>query len=343
MGDASTDLIPLPPAADAAAGRDDTPYIHVPAQPVLFVEEVEAARAYAKASRATSTQRAYASDWAIFTTWCSERSAQPLPADPKLVAVFLASEAARGIAVATVGRRLAAIGYQHREAGCVPPQARDADNVLARVLGGIRRTHGTRPDRKKAADSDILRDLIRACDDDNLRAVRDRALLALGMGGALRRSELVALDVEHVEIVPEGLRLHIGRSKTDQEGVGAVIAIPEGRRVKPKELLLAWIAAARIERGPLFLSLSAAGTILGTRLSDKGVARVVKKRAEAVGLDIDDFSGHSLRAGFITDAARHGASVFKIREVSRHKDLDVLADYVREAELFRDHAGDKFL
>jgi integrase len=340
MGDASTDLIPLPPADTE---RDGIRYISAAPQPVLFADEVEAARAYAKASRATSTQRAYAGDWAIFTAWCAERSAATLPAEPAIVAVFLASEAARGIAIATVGRRLAAIGYQHREAGAVPPQARDADNVIARVLGGIRRTHGIRPDRKKAADSDILRDLLRACDDDNLRAVRDRALLALGMGGALRRSELVALDLEHIEIVPEGLRVHIGRSKTDQEGVGAVIAIPEGRRVKPKALLLAWIAAAGIVAGPLFLSLSAAGKVLGTRMSDKGVARVVKKRAGAVGLQIEDFSGHSLRAGFITDAARHGASVFKIREVSRHKDLDVLADYVRDAELFRDHAGDKFL
>lgn len=340
MGDHPTDLIPLPPAP--AGSSSDTLYIE-PQQPLLFAEDVEAARAYAKASRASSTQRAYASDWAIFVAWCGERNAPPLPADPALVAVFLASEAARGVAVATVGRRLAAIGYHHRENGFPAPQARDGDNVIARVLGGIRRTHGTKPNRKRAAESDILRDLLRACDDDNLRAVRDRAVLAVGMGGALRRSELVALDLEHVEFVSEGLRLHIGRSKTDQEGVGAVVAIPEGRRIKPKELLLAWITAASITSGPLFLSLSRAGKILGTRMSDRGVARVVKARAAAVGLEIDDFSGHSLRAGFVTDAARHGASVFKIQEVSRHKDVQVLADYVRDAELFRDHAGDKFL
>jgi integrase len=330
VGDGTT----LYPRARARGGDD---------QAALFADEFDAARSYAKASRASSTQRAYASDWAIFTAWCDERGVNSLPADPRLVAVFLAAEASRGISVATVGRRLAAIGYCHREAGCVPPQGRDDDNAISRVLGGIRRTHGIKPKRKTAADGDIIRDLIRACDEDNLRAIRDRALLALGMSGAMRRSELVALDLEHIEFVAEGLRVHIGRSKTDQEGAGAVIAIPEGKRIRPKQLLLEWIAAAQIVRGPLFLSLSAAGKILGSRLSDRGVARVIKSRAAAVGLSVDDFSGHSLRAGFVTSAARHGASVFRIREVSRHKDLDVLADYVREAEAFKDHAGERFI
>jgi integrase len=340
MGEEITSLVPV---ASRSAVAGDTPYIYAPSQPTLFAEEVEAARAYAKASRAPSTQRVYASDWTIFTAWCAERDALPLPADPALVAVFLAAEAASGVAPSTIGRRLAAIAAYHLDANLTPPQERDGSIAIKKVVAGIRRTHGTAPKRKLAADADILRDMLRAIDGDDLRSIRDRAVLAIGMAGALRRSELVALDVDDVELVPTGLRITIVRSKTDQEGAGSVIAVPEDRRIKPKELLIAWVAAARIKTGPLFLSLSSAGRILGTRMSDKGVARVVKARAEAAGLDMDDFSGHSLRSGFITEAARQGATVFKIREVSRHKSVQVLSDYVREAELFRDHAGDKFL
>lgn len=340
MGDASNDLMPLSPAA--AAHTDDTLYIE-PRQPVLFAEEVEAARSYARASRAAGTQRVYASDWAIFTAWCAARSAEPLPADPALVAVFLAAEAANGVSPSTIGRRLSAIAAYHLDANLTPPQEREGSIAIKKVVAGIRRTHGVAPKRKSAADGDRLRDMLSAIKGDDLRSVRDRAVLAIGMAAALRRSELVALEVDDIELVPTGLRLTVRHSKTDQEGAGAVIAIPEGRRIKPKELLLAWVAAAGITTGPLFLSLSAKGKVLGTRMSDKGVARVVKARAGAAGLEIEDFSGHSLRSGFITEAARQGATVFKIREVSRHKSVQVLSDYVREAELFRDHAGDKFL
>jgi integrase len=61
--------------------------------------------------------------------------------------------------------------------------------------------------------------------------------------------------------------------------------------------------------------------------------------ARRLGLDAADFSGHSLRSGFLTSAARRGASVFKMRDVSRHKSMDVLQGYVRDADMFRDHAG----
>lgn len=319
------------------------PYAAGDRSPVLFAEEVAAARGYAEAARAPATRRAYASDWARFAAWCAERGARPLGCGPELVAVFLAHEAAAGCAPSTVGRRLAAIGAHHLDAGLTAPQERQGAAAIRRVVAGIRRSHGTAPVRKAAADADHLRDMLRAISGADLRSLRDRALLAIGMAGALRRSELVALDLADVTLVPGGLELLIRRSKTDQEGAGVRIAIPEGRRIRPKALLLEWIAAAGIAEGPLFLSLSAKGRVLGTRMSDKGVARVVKARARAAGLDPAQFSAHSLRAGFITEAARQGASVFKIREVSRHRSVQVLADYVREAELLRDHAGERFL
>ena len=189
----------------------------------------------------------------------------------------------------------------------------------------------------------MLRDLLRATAGNDVRAVRDRAVLAIGMAGAFRRSELVALRWADLERVPEGLRLTIRRGKTDQDGAGATIAVPEGRRLRPKALLEAWITRAGIAEGFLFRRLTAGGSVTDDPMSDRAIARLVQARAAAAGYAAADFAGHSLRAGFLTAAARSGASVFKMREVSRHKSMQVLADYVRDAELFRDHAGEGFL
>ena len=314
-----------------------------PLTPWLFDDELDTARSYADASRAASTRRVYASDWRIFTAWCDARSITIFPADPRAVAIFLSAEAAAGIKPSTIGRRLAAIGHHHREAGFDPPQSSPGAEAIRQVLAGIRRTHGVRPERKRAADGDALRDMLRAIEGDAPRAVRDRALLAIGMAAALRRSELVALTLDDIALVPEGLRLTIRQSKTDQEGAGAVIAIPEGRRLQPKALLLAWVALAGFDNGPVFRKLTPQGRITAKPMSDRGVAIVVKSSALAAGYNPDDFAGHSLRSGFLTEAARQGASVFKMREVSRHKSMEVLSDYVRNHELFRDHAGAGFL
>ena len=316
-------------------------------EPVIAVEDVATARRYADASRAASTQRAYQSDWRRFSSWCAARSLDTLPADPRVVAVFLAAEAEAGSAPLTVGRRLAAIGWMHRRAGLQPPQKMQGAAAILEVIAGIRRSHGIAPVRKHAADADVLHDVLRAMAGDDLRSVRDRALLAFGMAGAFRRSELVALRLSDVEWVKEGLRVTIRRGKTDQEGAGTTIAIPDGRRLQPKARLEAWVQGAGIADGFLFRRLlrGKAGEVTASPspMSDRAVARLVQARVCAAGYDPAGFAGHSLRAGFLTAAARSGASIFKMREVSRHKSMQVLADYVRDAELFRDHAGDDFL
>ena len=299
---------PAAAGGDAGAGR-----------PALARAEVEAAKAYAAASRAPGTRRAYAADWRGFLAWCGERGATPLPADPRLVAVFLAVEAARGCAPATVGRRLAAIGHAHLQHGHLPPQRAEGAAPLLEVMAGIRRSHG-----------------------GDLRSVRDRALLAIGMAGAFRRSELVALQVGQLTREARGLRVRFGQTKADQEGRGEEIAIPEGRRIRPVHLLEAWLAQGAITEGAVFRRLKG-GLATSDPMSDRAVARVVQARAAAAGYDPGRFAGHSLRAGFITAGARAGASVFKLKEVSRHKSTDVLASYVRDAHIFEDHAGEGFL
>ena len=317
--------------------------IVIDAASAISAEEVGAARRYAAASRAAATQRAYASDWRRFSAWCLARGLDTLPADPRAVAVFLSAEADAGSAPLTVGRRLAAVGWMHRRAGLQPPQAREGAAAILEVMAGIRRSHGVAPVKKHAADADVLCNILRAMPGSDLRSVRDRALLAFGMAGAFRRSELVALRFTDLEWVEEGLRVSIRRSKTDQDGAGATVAIPEGRRLRPKALLEAWLEAAAITDGHLFRRLGAGAGVTALPMSDRAIARLVQARAAAAGYDPDRFAGHSLRAGFLTAAARAGASVFKMREVSRHKSMQVLADYVRDAELFQNHAGEGFL
>ncbi|MGI4941873.1 MAG: hypothetical protein ACRYHQ_15150, partial [Janthinobacterium lividum] len=139
-----------------------------------------------------------------------------------------------------------------------------------------------------------------------------------------------------------GLRVRFGQTKADQEAHGEEIAIPEGRRIRPVQLLDAWLARGKITEGAVFRRLKG-GLATPVPMSDRAVARVVQARAAAAGYDPARFAGHSLRAGFITAGARAGASVFKLKEVSRHKSTDVLASYVRDAHIFEDHAGDSFL
>jgi site-specific recombinase XerD len=174
---------------------------------------------------------------------------------------------------------------------------------------------------------------------DRLSGLRDRALLLLGFAGAFRRSELVALDVSDITEAKTGLLVTIRRSKTDQEGEGVTIAIARGDIACPAKALREWLDAAGIATGPIFRPINKAGTVAAERLTDRSVANIVKAYAERAGFDAATFSGHSLRSGFLTSAAAKGASIFKMMDVSRHKSVDTLRGYVRDAELFKDHAG----
>ena len=174
---------------------------------------------------------------------------------------------------------------------------------------------------------------------EGLAGFRDRAILLLGFAGAFRRSELVALDVADIAETETGLLVSIRRSKTDQDGEGVTVAIARGDVACPARALREWLDAAGIETGPIFRAINKAGRVAAERLTDRSVANIVKAYAERAGFDASTFSGHSLRSGFLTSAAAKGASIFKMMDVSRHKSVDTLRGYVRDAELFRDHAG----
>ncbi|MES2303672.1 MAG: site-specific integrase [Pseudomonadota bacterium] len=168
--------------------------------------EIAAARFYRAQAKASNTLRAYTSDWIQFEGWCDERSLDPLPARPEAVATYLASLALAGKADTTIGRHLAAIGWKHRQDGLVAPVQRDERMVIADTLAGIRREARARPSARKAAISaHDLAAMIAAADGQGTRAVRDRAILTLGLAAALRRSELVALEWRDVELVSTAL------------------------------------------------------------------------------------------------------------------------------------------
>jgi site-specific recombinase XerD len=301
----------------------------------LPAREVATAAEYARAEKAEATRRAYRTDFEIFRAWCAERGASALPAPPEAVAAFLAHEAERGVRPSTIGRRVAAIRYAHKLAGL--PLPTDDERVRA-TMRGIRRSLGTA--RTKKTPATVARIIAMApIALERAADIRDRALLLFGFASAMRRSELAALDFEDIEETADGLRVTIRRSKTDQEGQGAVIAIPRGTIACPVAALKAWLEAAAISKGPVFRPIAKGERIQGARLTDRSIAAIVKAHAARVGLDPAAFAGHSLRSGFLTSAAARGASIFKMADQSRHKSMDTLRGYVRDAEVFKNHAG----
>lgn len=326
----------IPPATSSSA--------QIAGAGTLLRDEIAAARGYRAKAKAANTLRAYASDWSQFEGWCDERGLESLPARPEPVATYLAALALAGKAESTIGRHLAAIGWKHRQDGLVAPTMRDERMVIADTLAGIRREQRARPSRRKAAiTATELGLMIRQADGEGRRSVRDRAILALGMAAALRRSELVALELRDVDWVNEGMRLTVRVSKTDQDGVGQVIAVPSGRTLRPVERLKAWLAIRGSQPGPLFVQIDPQGRMTSEAMSDRSIARLIKKYAALAGLDPTTVAGQSLRAGFLTEASRSGATIAKMQEVSRHKKVEVLLGYVRSVELFDDHAGADFL
>jgi site-specific recombinase XerD len=300
------------------------------------------ARRYAKNSRAKSTWRAYENDWAQFEAWCQTVALGPLPAEPDTVAMFVASQAANGLSPSTITRRLAAIRLVHL--GANHPSPHNTIQVME-VMRGIRREWAKPPEKKAPAIDEEIKLMADAVESGTAKGLRDRALLLFGFAGAFRRSELVGLDTWNLEERDEGLKVTIEQSKTDQEAQGQVIAIlrqPDSPYC-PVQALKDWLTVAEIERGALFRRMYRSDKVGKNRLSAQSVAMVIKDYAHKAGLDSSRYSGHSLRSGFLTSAARNRASIFKMADQSRHRSLDVLRQYVKDEDLFENNAGQGLL
>ncbi len=303
------------------------------------LEEVgEKASEYLHQAKAPNTRRAYRADWADFVAWCKKYRRVPLPALPDTVAYYLADKSSR-LKVSTLQRRLATISEAHRAAGHESP-TRHAHVRL--VWQGIRREKGVAQDHMKPALTKHIKIMVERL-PDSLLGVRDRALLLLGFAGAMRRSELVSLDVSDLARADEGLVVIIRKSKTDQVQAGRKVGIPfgEAEETCPVRAVYAWLDAADIDEGPLFRPVNRHGQVLEARLSDRAVAEVVKRSLKAAGRSPRGYSGHSLRAGLVTQAAMSGVSERAIQDQSGHRSLVVMRRYIRDGSLFRENAAAK--
>ena len=284
---------------------------------------------YLRASLSDNSRRAYRSDLSHFLQWGGI-----IPASPELVATYIAAHADLH-AVATLSRRLVSIGKAHTAQGLSTP----TDTELVRAtLRGIRRTHGSAQRQVAPAVKEDVLSMVAAL--TGIKGTRDRALLLVGFAGAFRRSELVSLTVADIEQAQQGLIVTLQRSKTDQEGRGRKVAIPFARgAVCPVLALQQWIAVAGITEGPIFRGVNRHGQIADAAITPQAVAMVVKERAQAVGLNAANYSGHSLRAGLVTSAAQLGVSSWKIRQQTGHKSDAMLSRYIRDAGLFVSNAS----
>ena len=294
------------------------------------------ARSYARASRSEATLRAYAKDFEHFVRWTEAHGLDAKPALPDTVALYLADMAAT-YKPATISRRVAAISVAHQSAGLESPTSHA---TVRSVLTGIRRSHGTSPSQVAPATIGEIRKMV-ARMDGSIIDIRDRAVLLVGFAGAFRRSEQIALNVEDLIEQPGGLLVTVRRSKRDQEGQGDTKAIPFGSDPEtcPVRAVQAWLEAAEITDGPLFRRVDRHGNVGDGPLTAQAIARIVKRAAERADLDPSNYSGHSLRAGFVTTAAANGASERAIaRQTGHAPGSNVLRTYIRHASAFTDNA-----
>ncbi|MBT9523416.1 MAG: site-specific integrase [Dechloromonas sp.] len=308
-------------------GVASQPAVNPPSDDLAHDDGDEILLRYLGAALAGNTVRAYAADLRHFLA-----SGGTIPATPKLVATYLA-QFALSHRSSTLSRRVVAIGHAHRLAGYPSP----TDDPLVRgTMQGIRRVVGSAVSQVAPLQKVELLQMVKGL--KGVRGLRDRALLLVGFASALRREELVSLNVEDVCFVEEGVLLTLRRSKTDPTGQGREIAIPRIRgRHDPVGALLKWLETAGIASGAIFRRISRADRVLAHRLTGQAVAMVVKCRSAEAGLDPTRLAGHSLRAGFVTNAARNGASSSSIRRQTGHKSDGMVQRYIRDTQAFADN------
>lgn len=339
---------PTPPPT-AALARTGAGQDGVPATPTratfdlssLSPEHASAVVENLGAAFASNTTRAYTSHWNAWAAWCAQHGHTPLPATAAAVAAYASSLAERGLKAGTVARHLEVISRRHTLEAPDAPNPVKAQEVRL-VRRGINRRVGSKSQGKAPLAGAVLVQLLAQVPREGLRGLRDRALLLVGFAGAFRRSELVAVDVEHLTWrAGTGVVVLVPRSKTDQEGHGMQKALAELLGVDgcPVAALRAWLDAAAITNGPVFRNIDRHDTVR-ERLTAQSVALIVKKYAILAGLDPKQFAGHSLRAGYVTHGFDTGADAVKIMEMTGHTGLDMLLRYRRVTDPFANTVSD---
>lgn len=297
---------------------------------------------------APRTRQEYEKALRHYVAWSKEHGLEPFPANAVIVIAYVQSMRpaleAKKIRFPSVQMRLAAIAWEQERVGG-PPVTSTPE--LRKLLKVMRREIPSRKTQKAPVTVDMMSLLGRLWDMAELtnRQMQARAVILLGFALASRRTELVNLDLDDIRVVPKGIEIYIKRSKTDQEGRGVVLGVERvGGSLCPVAALEAW--AARVGaamNGPVFRTVDPKDEILDQRLSDRAVARIVQRAAKLCGMSVKEFAGHSLRAGYVTEAARIGMDAATISFQSRHRDLNVLREYIRRRDLFDHNAGGRLL
>lgn len=295
-------------------------------------EDMPEQSGYLAACWSPSTRACYSGDLRDYQRWggC-------FPATPALIAAYLTARAGQ-LCVPTLRRRLVGIGMAHVIAGHPDPTKAV---LIRKLMRGVQRVHGVRQRQAYPISMDEIQRMLPV--DQTLTTLRDRALLMLGFSAALRRSELVGLDVDDLGFVSAGLTVRLRRSKTDQFGKSRLIGVPHGSgEACTVAVVRAWLDRSEVQVGAVFRRMLT-GRRLGARLSGQSVSHILKRHAASIGLPVERVSGHSLRAGFVTSAVRAGASLVAIQRQTGHASLDMLARYIRDLDPFMCNAHDALL
>ena len=296
-----------------------------------------------KSSKAYNTIRAYKSDFSDFGLFCAQNGFKSLPSEPKVVSLYITHLSTKEIKMSTLKRRLVSIGVIHKLKGHYLDTKHPS--IIENIMG-IKRRKGSKQIGKKPLLINSLKEIINVIDEQNnkeLKKLRDRSIILIGFSGGFRRNEIVSLDYDDLDFVPEGLKIKIKKSKTDQFGEGSMKGLPyfENSQYCPILSLKKWIEISNISSGPLFRRFIKGTKLSENRLTDQTVALIIKKYLILAGIESENYSGHSLRSGFATSAAESGAEERSIMAMTGHKSAGMVRRYIKEANLFKNNALNK--
>ena len=296
-----------------------------------------------KSSKATNTVRAYKSDFNDFGLFCAQNGFKSLPSEPKIVSLYLTYLSTKEAKISTLKRRLVSIGVIHKLKGYYLDTKHPS--IIENIMG-IKRRKGSIKSSKKPILINSLKNIINVIDEQNkeeIKIFRDRSIILIGFSGGFRRNEIVSLNYDDLDFVPEGLKINLRRSKTDQFGEGFTKALPyfDNSQYCPVVSLKKWIEISKIKSGAVFRRFSKGSKLSENRLTDQTVALLIKEYLKLTGIDSKNYSGHSLRSGFATSAAESGAEERSIMAMTGHKSTEMVRRYIKEANLFKNNALSK--
>ena len=296
-----------------------------------------------QSSKSNNTIKAYKSDFNDFEIFCAQNGFKSLPSDPKIVSLYLTHLSTKDAKISTLKRRLVSIGVIHKLKGHYLDTKHPT--IIENILG-IKRRKGSIQKAKKPILISSLKLIIDSIDQQNnqeIKKFRDRSIILIGFSGGFRRNEIVSLDYDDLDFVPEGLKINIKRSKTDQFGEGFTKALPyfDSSQYCPVVSLKNWLDISKITSGPVFRRFVKGSKLSENRLTDQTVAILIKEYLNLAGIDNKNYSGHSLRSGFATSAAESGVEERNIMAMTGHKSTEMVRRYIKEANLFKNNALNK--